>query len=244
VVKSRRQRYGLGRAILQIVSVAILVSVSVVWVLRWYPPPTTTFILRTQYFSGSGDPGIEHRWAPWGRIAPHMALAVIAAEDQKFPLHWGFDFQQIRNAVQENKQRTHARGASTITQQVAKNLFLWPGRSYLRKGLEAYFTVVLELLWSKQRILEVYLNIAEFAPGVFGVAAASARYLGKSATDVNAKDAALLAAVLPNPRRLKFSQPSPYLRGRAQWIRRQMEQLGGVSYLNTLKAPTGSGLWQ
>jgi len=229
---------------LKLVAVAIIGSVSVVWVLRWYPPPTTAFMLRTQYFSSNGDAGIEHRWAPRGRISPYVALAVMAAEDQKFPQHWGFDFQQIRSAVQENKQRTHARGASTITQQVAKNLFLWPGRSYLRKGLEAYFTVVLELLWSKQRILEVYLNIAEFAPGVFGVAAASARYFAKSAAGLNANDAALLAAVLPNPRGLKLSRPSPYLRGRAQWIRKQMDQLGGVSYLNTLSTSTEYGRWQ
>ncbi len=235
VAKSRRQRRGLGRAMLKLVSVAIIGSVSVVWVLRWYPPPTTAFMLRTQYLSGNCDVGIEHRWAPWARISPHMALAVMAAEDQKFPHHWGFDFQQIKSAVQENTQRTRVRGASTITQQVAKNLFLWPGRSYLRKGLEAYFTVVLELLWSKQRILEVYLNVAEFAPGVFGVAAASARYLAKSAAGLSANDAALLAAVLPNPRRLDISRPSPYVRGRAQWIRKQMGQLGGVSYLNTLE---------
>lgn len=171
-----------------------------------------------------------------------MALAVIAAEDQKFPQHWGFDWQQIKSAVKENKRRTHVRGASTITQQVAKNLFLWPGRSYVRKGLEAYFTVVLELLWSKQRILEVYLNIAEFSPGVFGVAAASARYFAKSAAGLNAHDAALLAAVLPNPRRLMLSRPSSYLHSRARWIRNQMDQLGGVNYLNTLNAATASAL--
>jgi monofunctional biosynthetic peptidoglycan transglycosylase len=227
---------------LKLVSVVIVGSVSVVWVLRWYPPPTTAFMLRTQYFSGNGNVEIEHHWAPWEQISPHMALAVIAAEDQKFPQHWGFDLQQIRSAFQENKQRTHARGASTITQQVAKNMFLWPGRSYLRKGLEAYFTVVLEMLWSKQRILEVYLNIAEFAPGVFGVAAASVRYLSKSAADLDDNDAASLAAVLPSPRRFKLDRPSPYLRGRAQWIHQQMDQLGGVSYLNTLDPPTGPGL--
>ncbi len=159
---------------------------------------------------------------------------MIAAEDQKFPQHWGFDFQQIMSAVRENKQRAHVRGASTITQQVAKNMFLWPGRSHLRKGLEAYFTVLLELLWSKQRILEVYLNIAEFAPGVFGASVASARYFDKSAADLDPNEAALLAAVLPNPGRLKLSLPSPYVRGRARWIRQQMVHLGGVSYLDSL----------
>ncbi len=241
VAKSKRRRRGPGRLILKLVSVVVLLSVSVVWVLRWYPPLTSAFMLRSQYFSDNGGTRIAHRWAPWERISPLVALAVIAAEDQKFPRHWGFDLQQIRNAVRENKHRSHARGASTITQQVAKNLFLWPGRSYVRKGLEVYFTVVLELLWSKQRILEVYLNIAEFAPGVFGVAAASTRYFAKSTESLDADDAALLAAVLPNPRRLKLSRPTPYLRTRAQWIRRQMDQLGGVRYLDSLAGMSGHG---
>lgn len=243
MAKRRRLIRGLSRAILKIVAVVIIVSVAVIGVLRWYPPPTTAFMLRTQYFSANGVAGVEHLWVPWGQISPLVALAVIAAEDQKFPQHWAFDFQQIKSAVRENKQRDRLRGASTITQQVAKNLFLWPGRSYLRKGLEAYFTVVLELLWSKQRILEVYLNIAEFAPGVYGVAATSARYFAKSAAGLSRSDAALLAAVLPNPHRLNLDLPSPYVRGRARWIREQMDQLGGVAYLNSLDAATGGGLW-
>jgi monofunctional biosynthetic peptidoglycan transglycosylase len=163
-----------------------------------------------------------------------MALAVVATEDQRFPYHRGFDFKSISDALEEHRKGRRLRGASTITQQVAKNLFLWSGRSYVRKGLEAYFTILLELLWSKRRILEVYLNIVEFGNGTHGVHAAAKNFLGKKPSQLTRWDAALLAAVLPNPRILKVRNPSPFVRQRQHWIVQQMGQLGGVGYLRDL----------
>jgi monofunctional biosynthetic peptidoglycan transglycosylase len=163
-----------------------------------------------------------------------MGLAVVAAEDQKFPHHWGFDLTSILDAVGEQSATGRLRGASTITQQVARNLFLWQGRSVLRKGLEAYFTVLLEVCWPKRRILEVYLNIAEFGEGNFGVGAASRAFLGKPPNELQASEAALLAAVLPNPWRFRAANPSAYVRQRAGWIEVQMAKLGGSAYLARL----------
>ncbi|CDH24664.1 monofunctional biosynthetic peptidoglycan transglycosylase [Xenorhabdus bovienii] len=175
-------------------------------------------------------------WMDQNQISPYMTLAVIAAEDQKFPKHWGLDFEAIETAMAHNKKfQKRIRGASTITQQTAKNLFLWEGRSWVRKGLEAGMAVVLELLWSKKRILTVYLNIAEFGHGIFGVEEAAQHYFGKSANRLTASEAALLAAVLPNPHRYKVDAPSAYLLQRQQWILRQMRLLGGESYLKQNK---------
>jgi monofunctional biosynthetic peptidoglycan transglycosylase len=184
---------------------------------------------------GGKRPGaIRYRWVDWKSISAPMRLAVVAAEDQKFPEHWGFDLESIEDALQKMTARGRLRGASTITQQVARNLFLWPGRSYVRKGLEAYFTVLLELLWPKRRILEVYLNVAEFGEGTYGVAAAAQGFFGKSPSALDPQEAALLAAVLPNPHRLQVRNPSPYVRERAAWIEEQMAQLGGPVYLKGL----------
>ena len=180
------------------------------------------------FFRGEARNVIRHRWIGWESISTPMRLAVVAAEDQKFPHHWGFDFDSIADAVQHQGAKGRLRGASTITQQVARNLFLWPGRSYVRKGLEAYFTVLLELLWSKRRILEVYLNIAEFGDGTYGVFAASQTFFGKRPSELQRQDAALLAAVLPNPARLHVRNPSAYVRERAGWIEEQMAQLGSA----------------
>ncbi|CBJ92188.1 peptidoglycan transglycosylase, biosynthetic [Xenorhabdus nematophila ATCC 19061] len=171
-------------------------------------------------------------WVNQTQISPHMALAVIAAEDQKFPKHWGIDFDAIETAMAHNKKyQNRIRGASTISQQTAKNLFLWEGRSWVRKGLEAGMTTILELLWSKKRILTVYLNIAEFGNGIFGVEEAAQQYFGKSARRLSASEAALLAAVLPNPHRYKVNAPSAYVLQRQKWILRQMQLLGGENYL-------------
>ena len=161
-------------------------------------------------------------------------VAVIAAEDQAFPLHDGFDFKQIDKALADRERGRRMRGASTITQQVAKNLFLWPGQNWFRKGLEAGLTILIELAWSKQRILEVYLNIAEFGRGTWGVEAASQRYFRKSAARLIQRQAALLAAVLPSPLRLRADAPSPYVRRRQQSILRQMAAIGGPAVLNRL----------
>jgi monofunctional biosynthetic peptidoglycan transglycosylase len=165
-------------------------------------------------------------------ISPWMGLAVIAAEDQKFPEHWGFDMAAIEKALSHNERHeTRIRGASTLSQQTAKNMFLWDGRSWLRKGLEAGLTVGIETLWTKRRILTVYLNVAEFGEGTFGVEAAAQRYFHKPASRLTMSEAALLAAVLPNPLRFKASAPSGYVRSRQAWILRQMRQLGGESFM-------------
>ena len=167
-----------------------------------------------------------------------MKLAVIASEDQTFPDHHGFDFRSIDKALDERERGRPVRGASTISQQVAKNLFLWPGKNWIRKGLEAYFTLLIETLWPKQRILEVYLNIAEFGKGVFGVGIASESYLRKPAARLSSYDAALLAAVLPNPKRLRANSPSTYVRSRQAWIMGQMRGLGGTALLQRLETDT------
>ncbi|QHM73660.1 Biosynthetic peptidoglycan transglycosylase [Mixta intestinalis] len=168
-------------------------------------------------------------WVASDKISPWVSLAVIAAEDQKFPQHWGFDVAAIESVL--NNQDKRLRGASTISQQTAKNLFLWDGRSWLRKGLEAGLTLTLEGVWSKKRILTVYLNIAEFGDGIFGVEAAAQRYFHKPASRLTMSEAAMLAAVLPNPLRFRADAPSAYVRQRQQWIMRQMHQLGGTGYI-------------
>ena len=182
----------------------------------------------------SGDFGyVAHSdWVSMDEISPWMGLAVIAAEDQKFPDHWGFDVTAIEKALAHNERNENRiRGASTLSQQTAKNVFLWDGRSWVRKGLEAGLTLGMETVWSKKRILTVYLNIAEFGDGVFGVEAAAQRYFHKPASRLSLSEAALLAAVLPNPLRFKANAPSGYVRNRQAWIMRQMRQLGGESFM-------------
>jgi len=179
----------------------------------------------------AGDAAIHHRWLAFEEISPQLAIAVVAAEDQKFPSHHGFDFESISQALRDRLDRP--RGASTISQQVAKNLFLWRERSLLRKGLEAYLTLLIEGLWPKRRILEVYLNVAEFGPGVFGAGAASELLLGKRG-ELSLEEASLLAAVLPSPRRMSPRRPSDYVRRRALEIEAEARNLGGTRYLTGL----------
>lgn len=176
---------------------------------------------------------IQYQWVDWEFISPHMALAVVASEDQKFPYHRGFDFQSMRDALEERRTKGRIRGASTITQQTAKNLFLWEDRSFLRKGFEAWFTVLMELFWPKRRILEVYLNIAEFGDGIYGVQAAAWIFFDKASSELNRREAALMAAVLPSPKRFSVVAPSGYIQQRTRQIERQMHNLG-ASYLNQL----------
>jgi monofunctional biosynthetic peptidoglycan transglycosylase len=214
------------------------VTVGVVVALRWIDPPFTSFMLQSRVAALFSDrPGydFDYQWRDWDRISANAALAVVSAEDQKFPLHHGFDFKQIDKALQDRERGKHVRGASTISQQVAKNLFLWPGQSWFRKGLEAGITVLIELAWDKQRILEVYLNVAEFGRGSFGVQSASRRFFHKDASRLTRADAALLAAVLPAPNRFRPDAPSNYLRRRQAWIERQMASLGGTSYVQGLE---------
>ena len=164
-----------------------------------------------------------------------MGAAVISAEDQNFADHFGFDWKAIEKAMAHNEHSKRKRGASTVSQQTAKNVFLCSSRSWVRKGLEVYFTLLIETLWSKQRILEVYLNSVEFGDGIFGVEAASRAYFGKAASRLKPSEAALLAAVLPNPHKFKVSSPSPYIRGRQAWILNQMRQLGGDAVVRHLE---------
>jgi monofunctional glycosyltransferase len=213
-----------------------VVTIVVVLLFRWVAPPTSAFVLRERVVAATANPSymVKRRWVDWKQISPQMKIAVIASEDQTFPDHYGFDLKSIDKALDERERGRRVRGASTISQQVAKNLFLWPGQSWVRKGLEAYFTLLIETLWPKQRILEVYLNVAEFGKGVFGVGVASETYFRKPAARLNAYDAALLAAVLPNPKRLRANAPSKYVRSRQQWILGQMRGLGGTAVLQRL----------
>lgn len=199
--------------------------------LRWLDPPTTSFMLQAR---ASGI-GIRQRWLAYEDISPWLAIAVVASEDQKFPAHGGFDLESIREALAD--QGAPSRGASTISQQVAKNLWLWPGRSWPRKALEAWLTLWVEALWSKRRILEVYLNVAEFGRGVYGAEAAARRFFDKPAADLTLGEAAHLAAVLPSPRRMDPARPSPYVQERAGWIVHQVWGLGGPGYLAGLGDP-------
>ena len=181
----------------------------------------------------------RHKWADLSQISPNLPLAVVASEDQKFPEHWGFDVEAIEKAYALNQHSHKVRGASTISQQVAKNLFLWSGQSYFRKGLEAYFTVLIEALWPKRRILEIYLNIAEFGHGIYGAEAAAQRFFHKAASRLTRADAAVLAAVLPNPQRYSAAAPSHYVQQRREWILGQMQALGGPEMLEEIDAYPG-----
>lgn len=176
----------------------------------------------------------RYQWTNYQDISSQLSLAVIAAEDQKFPYHHGFDLGAVRKAFEHNQEGGSLRGASTITQQVAKNLFLWPGRSYLRKGLEAYFALLIELLWTKQRILEVYVNIAQMGDNAFGAGAASRLFFDKPPSQLTPQEAALLAAVLPDPARFNVAHPSDYVLERQRWILTHMRLLGGIGYLKDI----------
>ena len=206
--------------------------------LRWVDPPGSAFMLENRLQEGAGGERpyrTEYEWVNLEHISPNAAIAVVASEDQQFPFHAGFDLNSIRESVRASERGRKLRGASTISQQVAKNLFLWNGHSFVRKGLEAWLTVLIEALWPKERILEVYLNIAEFGRGVYGVEAASHRFYHKAAAHLTSGEAALLAAVLPNPIRLRVDRPSAYVLSRQQWILGQMRALGGPAYLQALE---------
>ncbi|MDH5622309.1 MAG: monofunctional biosynthetic peptidoglycan transglycosylase [Gammaproteobacteria bacterium] len=196
-------------------------SVLLVLPLRWLEPATTAFML----LDDSGRNPLLHEWVDWPQLGTGIALAAVASEDQRFADHFGLDPTAIRKSLGEQETRGYLRGASTISQQTAKNLFLWRGRSFVRKGLEAWFTLVLEICLPKRRILEIYLNIAEFGPGIYGAGAASQQFFGVMPKWLTDRQAALLAAVLPNPRKLRADQPTDYLWQRSDWIVRQMWRL-------------------
>ena len=233
------------RLLLQVAAALFLTSVAWVLIYRWVPPPATWLMLERRAHApvGKGYYGIQqdtrrirYQFRTLNDVAPSVPLALVAAEDQRFLLHHGFDLDALTSAAKRNwnGDGKHIVGGSTITQQVAKNVFLWQGRSYVRKAAEAYFTVLIEALWSTRRIMEMYLSVAEMGDCTFGVEAASQRYFGKSASQVSAAEAALLAGVLPNPLRFRASNPGPVARAKQLRVLRNMRRLGGTTYVNTL----------
>ena len=205
---------------------------------RFVDAPTSAFMVWRQ-LEGVGEQGfvLRHEWRDYDELSPHLPIALVAAEDQKFPLHHGFDLAAIDKALDRNARGGRVRGASTISQQVAKNLYLWGGGGYARKALEAWYTLLIELTWPKRRILEVYANIAEFGDGVYGAEAAAQAFFGKPASRLTPAESARLAAVLPNPKQYSARHPGPYVQRRAAWIQRNARNLGGAAYL---EAPPGA----
>ncbi|SDO21401.1 monofunctional biosynthetic peptidoglycan transglycosylase [Vreelandella arcis] len=216
----------------------VALSVSLVMLFRVVPPPGSMVMVerKIQSWVYSEPIRLHQEWRGWEELASSAKVAVIAAEDQRFPNHHGFDFVELRRALEASRDGGRLRGASTLSQQTAKNVFLWTGRSWIRKGFEAWFTVLIELLWGKQRILEVYLNVAEWDTGVFGLEAAAQHYFGVSASALTDRQASLLAAILPSPLTRSASQPSPQVEQRSQWVRQQMRNLGGAEYLQHISA--------
>ena len=214
-----------------------LFSVLQVVALRFIDPPFSAFMAARQlqaWSEGDWDFRIAYDWRDRGQVSSHLAVAVIASEDQRFADHHGFDLKAIEKARAVHERGGKLRGASTISQQTAKNLFLWSGRSWVRKGIEAWYTLLVEALWPKSRIIEVYVNVAEFGDGVYGAQAAARTYFGKDASRLTPAEAARLAAVLPSPKRYSAARPGPYVQRRTGAIQRQMRQIGGVGYLKQL----------
>ena len=220
---------------MKVVLIMVGISTFIVLPLRWLNPPITSYQIIDALYNTANPLKVKSgQWLNYAELSAEMKLAVIAAEDQRFPDHFGLDLQAIWDAYQDNQSGDRIRGGSTITQQLAKNLLLWSQRSYVRKALEAWFSVWIELLWPKQRILEVYLNVVEFGPHVFGVDTAAQNFFHQSGSSLNRRQSAILAAVLPSPKTFNVRKPSSYLRRRQEWIMRQMRQLGGVKYLQKL----------
>lgn len=246
-MQHRRRRSLLRRIALFLLKwSSIAVILSVVWVCLYiYVNPSFTLLMAKRKIDALSNPTIDDKaiykkWQPYANISPNLILAVIASEDQNFPFHDGFDFKAIDRAIEHNKVQTgkkkpRIKGASTISQQTAKNVFLWENRSWLRKGLETYFTVLIEAFWTKERILEVYLNVAEMGDKVFGAEAAAKIYFHKSASQLNAEEAAMIAVCLPNPRVYSPTKPIKYLTERKKWTLRQMNRMGGKQFLKQIK---------
>lgn len=226
------------KLVIQAILLTILALFTILLIFRWAPVPTSAFIYKQNSLANK-SPGIyekaAYEWIDWDDIPPQLALAVIAAEDQRFPKHWGVDTVELKKALSQKRgSKRVPRGASTITQQTAKNLFLWNERSYIRKIIEAGLSVAIEIAWPKKRILEVYLNIAQFGDAIFGVKEASRRLFDKQPKELTTEESAMLAAVLPKPAISDVNAPRPELIKRQQWILKQMKQLGGLRYLNKL----------
>lgn len=218
----------LGKLMLKITIWFFIISIGLTVVYRFVPVPITPLmVIRTveQAFDSEKEVRLKKDWVPLSEMSKNAPQAVYASEDQNFLEHTGFDIEAMKKAWENNKNGKRVKGASTITQQTVKNVFLWPSRTYLRKGLEAYFTVLVELIWSKERIMEVYLNVIEMGDGIYGIEAASQFYFDVPASKLTKNQAALIAAVLPNPRRWSPAKPTPYIQGRQTWIKRQMNNL-------------------
>jgi monofunctional biosynthetic peptidoglycan transglycosylase len=242
VVKKKSILKRLAWSLFSLLVLIVALSALGVVLLRWVDPPFSAFMAETQLAAWQKRDHtyvFRHQWVDLNKISPNLPLAVVASEDQKFPEHWGFDVEAIEKAYELNQRSHRVHGASTISQQVAKNLFLWSGRSYFRKGLEAYFTVLIEACWPKRRILEIYLNIAEFGYGTYGAEAAAQRFFHKPAARLSRSDSAVLAAVLPNPQLLSAAAPSAYVQKRRDWILGQMQALGGPEMLDDIDVYPG-----
>ena len=220
------------KAVAATIAVFGIIFLLSVIVLRWFNPPFTSFTIQEDWAElGAEKYNLREYWIEATDIPEHLKWAVVASEDQLFWEHQGFDIESIKEAWEQRQTGQRSRGASTISQQVAKNLYLWPAHSFFRKGLEAGITVLIEFFWPKERIIEVYLNIAEFGPGLFGIGKASVHFFDQTATELSPEQAARMAAVLPSPKRMRVNPPSPYAEQRSRWILRQMTQLTGTAYI-------------
>lgn len=207
----------------------LAIPIIAIVIFKWVPVPTTPLMVIRSFEQWQDDKEIvwKHDWVSIDEISNHLELAVVCSEDQNFLNHNGFDMGAIEKAIENNKKGKRVRGASTISQQTAKNVFLWPGRSWVRKGLETYVTFLIELIWSKERIMEVYLNSIEMGNGIYGAEAASQHWFKKSAIKLNRNEAAAIAAILPNPRKYRANPPTNYIARRKAWVVRQMGYHGG-----------------
>lgn len=229
-MKSKKLFSRIRKVILKLIVSFFAVSIGLVIFFKFVPIPITMTMIGQRIQQGH----LNYDWEPMENISDEMKIAVVAAEDQLFPEHHGFDIEAIKNALERNQKSGKKRGGSTISQQTAKNVFLWQGRSWLRKGLETYFTFLIETIWGKKRILEVYLNVAEMGPGTFGAQAAARRYYSIDAKKLNRSHAAGIAAILPSPRKWKLNPMGNYVARRKNHIQRQIHQLGGIAYLKSL----------
>ena len=235
---TKRPLYKIIKIIAAVFVVLFSLSLTVVFLLKWVNPPTSSFMLQRQLsaeWNNEDTFSLSYSWTDWEHISPYVKVAAITSEDQRFAEHWGLDVTAIQDAIEEHQKGEDLRGASTITQQVAKNLFLWSGQSFIRKGIEAYFALIIELFWSKKRILEVYLNIAEFGNGIYGVKAASNTYFNTEPENLDMLQCALMVTALPSPRRYNLADPSPYMINRRNWILQYMFYLGNTDYLKRLE---------
>jgi monofunctional glycosyltransferase len=211
--------------------ISSVLSVLIYWFMPVTLTPLMVIRLGEQLFDGESLK-LHKRWVPIEDISPNLVMAAIAAEDQNFTEHWGFDFKAMQKAYKNNKKGKRIKGGSTISQQTAKNVFLWPDRSYVRKAFEGYFTALMELTWSKKRIMEVYLNVIEMGDGIYGAEMAAQTYFHKSAKNLTKSESALIIACIPNPRRFNPGKPSKYIRGRQQWIVNNMGKMRRVDWFD------------